>query len=146
MIDRERIIKIARGWIGTRYHHQASLKGVGCDCIGLVRGVYEEYFGIKINNIPNYSRDWGDCDGNEMLIKQGCVYFNEINKDEIQPGDIVALRWIKYSVAKHVAIVSFDGKMIHAYNGHPVFEVNLSDWWKRKIAYAYCFPEIPKVV
>ena len=27
-------------WIGTPYRHQASLKGVGCDCLGLVRGVW----------------------------------------------------------------------------------------------------------
>jgi NlpC/P60 family putative phage cell wall peptidase len=39
------IVAIARGWLGTPYRHQASLKGVGCDCLGLVRGVYAEAYG-----------------------------------------------------------------------------------------------------
>lgn len=38
-----KIINLTRSWIGTPYHHQESVKQVGCDCLGLVRGVYEEY-------------------------------------------------------------------------------------------------------
>jgi len=34
------IIAEARSWIGTPYHHQAALKGVGYDCLGFVRGVW----------------------------------------------------------------------------------------------------------
>ena len=33
---RETIIAEARAWIGTPYHHQAALKGVGCDCLGQI--------------------------------------------------------------------------------------------------------------
>jgi cell wall-associated NlpC family hydrolase len=32
---RERIVAEARDWISTPYHHQARLKGVGVDCLGL---------------------------------------------------------------------------------------------------------------
>jgi cell wall-associated NlpC family hydrolase len=39
VISRSAIVAEARTWIGTPYRHQASLKGVGCDCLGLVRGV-----------------------------------------------------------------------------------------------------------
>jgi hypothetical protein len=31
-------VEIARGWIGTPYLHQASRRGAGADCLGLVRG------------------------------------------------------------------------------------------------------------
>ncbi len=34
MTTREDIVRAARGWIGTPYRHQASLKGVGTDCLG----------------------------------------------------------------------------------------------------------------
>ena len=34
-------------WIGTPYRHQASLKGVGCDCLGLVRGVWRAVIGAE---------------------------------------------------------------------------------------------------
>ena len=37
-----RLVAAARGWIGTPYVHQASCKGAGADCLGLVRGVWRE--------------------------------------------------------------------------------------------------------
>lgn len=49
---RVRVVEIARRWIGTPYHHQASLKGVGCDCLGLVRGVYRELCGAEPEPMP----------------------------------------------------------------------------------------------
>lgn len=45
MTIRDIIIVEARSWIGTPYHHQAALKGVGCDCLGLVRGVWRAVYG-----------------------------------------------------------------------------------------------------
>jgi cell wall-associated NlpC family hydrolase len=42
-MKRPDIVEEARSWLGTPYHHQAALKGVGCDCIGLLRGVYETF-------------------------------------------------------------------------------------------------------
>ena len=44
-VFRAAIVAEARGWIGTPYRHQASLKGVGADCIGLVRGVWRAFHG-----------------------------------------------------------------------------------------------------
>ena len=43
--DPERVIGAARHWLGTPYHDQASLHGVGCDCLGLVRGVWRGLYG-----------------------------------------------------------------------------------------------------
>ena len=45
--DPERVIAAARGWLGTPYHDQASVKGVGCDCLGLVRGVWRDLYGRR---------------------------------------------------------------------------------------------------
>ena len=45
IIRRNDIVAETRGWIGTPYRHQASLKGVGCDCLGLVRGVWRACVG-----------------------------------------------------------------------------------------------------
>ena len=41
-MKRADIVEEARSWLGTPYHHQAALKGVGCDCIGLLRDVFSE--------------------------------------------------------------------------------------------------------
>ena len=53
-LDRARIVAIVRAWCGTPYRHQASRKGVGCDCLGLVRGVYRELHGADPAVIPAY--------------------------------------------------------------------------------------------
>ena len=52
------ITVLARGWLGTPYQHQASLKGVGCDCLGLVRGIWREAFGAEPEVPPAYAPDW----------------------------------------------------------------------------------------
>ena len=48
------VIAEARSWIGTPYRHQASLKGVGCDCLGLVRGVWRALQKIPYGTTINY--------------------------------------------------------------------------------------------
>ena len=58
--DPTRVIAIARSWLGTPYHDQASLRGVGCDCLGLARGVWRMVVGPEPFPIPAYSRDWGE--------------------------------------------------------------------------------------
>ena len=45
-LARKDIVAETRDWIGTPYRHQASLKGVGCDCLGLVRGVWRNVIGL----------------------------------------------------------------------------------------------------
>lgn len=42
---REQVIAEARTWLGTLWHHQASVQRVGCDCIGFVRGAAERFVG-----------------------------------------------------------------------------------------------------
>lgn len=141
-IRRHQIIQIARTWIGTPYHHQASLRGVGVDCIGLVRGVYRELYGSEAQDVPAYSGDWGDSNGNEDLLEAGRRNLVEIPLEDAGVGDVVALRWVASSVAKHAVILSEDDRMIHAYDRSLVAEVCISDWWRRKMVAAFQFPGV----
>ena len=65
--DPDFVVSVARGWLGTPYHDQASLRGVGCDCLGLARGVWREVVGAESFLIPPYSRDWGETGPHEVL-------------------------------------------------------------------------------
>ena len=65
--DPARVVAVARSWLGTPYHDQASLRSVGCDCLGLARGVWREVVGPEPFPIPPYSRDWGETGPREVL-------------------------------------------------------------------------------
>jgi len=53
---KDAIVSEAREWLGTPWQHQASLKGVACDCVGLVRGVYTEVTGRTVESSTDYYR------------------------------------------------------------------------------------------
>jgi NlpC/P60 family putative phage cell wall peptidase len=140
---RDRVIGIARGWLGTPYRHQASLKGVGADCLGLVRGIWRELYGAEPEPLPAYSPDWAEASGRETLAGAARRHMIERPPTDGRPGDLLLCRWRKNYPAKHAAIVSTDGMMIHAQEGAGVCEVPLSPWWRRRIAYVFEFPPGP---
>lgn len=56
-ITRTDVVQAARGWLGTPYHHQARLQGVGVDCVGLVIGVARELGLVDPSfDVPAYPR------------------------------------------------------------------------------------------
>ena len=57
---RAAVVALARAWIGTPYVHQASAKGQGTDCLGLIRGVYRELHGADPEAPPPYTPDWNE--------------------------------------------------------------------------------------
>jgi len=61
-----RIVDAARGWIGTPYRHQAACRGAGCDCLGLVRGVWRELVGPEPERLPPYAPDWAEAGTGEI--------------------------------------------------------------------------------
>jgi len=142
------ILAEARSWIGTPYRHQASLKGKGCDCFGLIRGVWRALYGPEPEAVPPYSRDWSSVTGKEELIATARRHLVEIERHAIAPGDVIVFRIRDDRVAKHAGIVSTIGgaggdRFIHAQEGVPVCEVSLSGWWRRRIAAAFRFPDAP---
>jgi NlpC/P60 family putative phage cell wall peptidase len=137
---RSHIVTIARTWLGTPYHHQASAKGAGTDCIGLVRGIWRELYGTEPQALPAYTRDWAEAMGRETLLEAARRHLVEVPPSEAQPGDILIFRWRRNAPAKHCAILAEPTTMIHALEGAPVSEVSLSPWWGRHLAGAFAFP------
>jgi NlpC/P60 family putative phage cell wall peptidase len=144
------IVAIARGWLGTPYRHQAWLKGVGCDCLGLVRGVYAEAYGRPAEMPPPYSRDWAEAARRETLIEAAERHLEPIDPPTVGPGDILIFRLRPGAMAKHCGIVSeatsgVPVRMMHAVEGAAVCEVNLSPWWRRRVAAAFRFPRAAEI-
>ena len=134
------IVTVARRWIGTPYVHQASVKGAGCDCLGLLRGVWRELRGEDAETPPPYSPDWAEARGEETLRDALARHLNKIDPRDIAPGDVVLFRMIVRGPAKHCAIVAEkDGALtlIHARQNKRVSEEAFSPAWRRKLAYAF---------
>ena len=90
---REQILVEARAWIGTPYRHQASLKGVGCDCLGLLRGVWRALHGSEPEAMPAYAPDWAEASGTESLADAARRHLLEIAPDAALGGDVLLFRW-----------------------------------------------------
>ena len=134
-------VELARTWIGTPYHHQACLKGVGVDCVGLIRGIYAEMYGKEAPYLINYSADWGDANGNEDMLKAARTYLKPVPRSRLGAGHVVLLRWQEHRVAKHSMIMTSPTTAIHAYDRSPVAEIELHRWWLEKIVYVFTWPK-----
>jgi NlpC/P60 family putative phage cell wall peptidase len=141
MTRAEFIVAQARSWIGTPYRHQASLKGVGCDCLGLLRGVWREVSGTEPELPPPYSPDWAEA-GADTLLAAARRHLVEIACLEAAAGDVLLFRWRDDLPAKHCAIATSSDTMIHAHDGASVAEVAYRPWWRRHLVHAFRFPDI----
>lgn len=137
---REEIILAARGWVGTPYRHQASLKGAGCDCLGLVRGVWRELVGREPETAPAYTPDWAEVTGEETLLAAARRHLSERAVGDAACGDVLVFRMAMGVPAKHCGILTAEGSLIHAYWGRAVAETRLVPWWQRRLVAAFSFP------
>jgi NlpC/P60 family putative phage cell wall peptidase len=135
-----KVIAAARGWIGTPYRHQASLRHVGADCLGLVRGVYREIYAREPETPPPYAADWAAASGVESLADAARRHLREVAIDELSAGDVALFRWRQATPARHAGIMSSACAMIHAQSGVHVCEIPVSPWWRRRLAFAFRFP------
>jgi NlpC/P60 family putative phage cell wall peptidase len=139
-IEATDIVGAARGWLGTPYVHQASMKRHGCDCLGLLRGVWRELAGDEPETPPPYSGDWAEASGEETLYAALVRHFREIEKTRMAPGDIALLRMAPKSPAKHCAIIGEkDGALtlIHARQNKRVSEEPFSRFWRDRLSAAF---------
>lgn len=137
---RVEIVAAAREWLGTPYHHQASLRGVGCDCLGLVRGLWRELCGPEPEAPPPYSPNWAESLGQETLALAALRHLVPVVPKDVQPGDVLLFRWREHLPAKHCAVLSAPDRIIHAHDGAAITEVAFTGWWRRHLSHAFSFP------
>ncbi len=139
--DPEVVIATARGWIGTPYIHQASLKGKGCDCVGMLRGVWRDiHHADDPEVLPPYTPDWAEATGRETLYQGLARHLTEIPLSEIKPGSVVVFRMRQTGPAKHCGIIGARGgtlTLIPSRMNKVVNEEPFTTYWRRKLAYAF---------
>ncbi len=140
----ERAVAEARLWLGTPYVHQASCRGAGTDCLGLLRGVWRALYGAEPETVPAYTADWAEPTGDEVLLRAGQRLLCPKPVAEEAAGDVILFRMRAGHVAKHLGLqssVGAEARFIHAYSGHCVTESALTDPWRRRIAARFAFPD-----
>jgi NlpC/P60 family putative phage cell wall peptidase len=135
------IVALAEGWIGTPYRHQGALKGVGCDCIGLIRGIWQELYGEEPEAVPAYAPDWAERSGEDRLPDAAARLFGPpLPMGKAEPGDVLLFRWRPDCPAKHAGVLVGPQHFIHAYEQSAVTRSALVPSWRRRVAGVYRFP------
>lgn len=151
-VTRAQVVAEARSWIGTKYLHQAEMKGVGADCGGLIRGVSvalglipENYKEMMPAEIHGYARRPDGSLGRELCD----LYWTPIAVDSIQPGDLVLFSYGKVGVPHHIGIIAdYPGgelAVIHALGPlgpKKVVEHRLDSVWRSRAIAAYAMPGV----
>lgn len=170
MISRQAILAEARAWIGTPYRHQASARGAGCDCLGLVRGIWRALCGAEPEEAPAYTPDWAERRGCETLLNAALRHLVTIPLKEAALGDVLLFRMDARSPIKHCAILetaiasrqiarspsrqvanrsmratgdlATGAYIIHAYWGRAVVRSRFAPWWRARWAASFQFPGV----
>lgn len=136
---RAAVVLEALSWLGTPYRHQASVKGVGTDCLGLVRGVFREVIGREPAVPPAYPRR--QTGGEELLLKAARTHL--CTEQVMRPGDVLIFRMRRSQPARHCGILISDERFVHAHEGEAVLSAGLASFWTTRIAAIFSFPEVP---
>ncbi|MFK7746314.1 MAG: peptidase [Roseobacter sp.] len=138
------IVAEARRWIGTPYVHQSSVHGAGADCLGLLRGVWRQLYGVEPEKVPAYSLDWSEPQGEERLWDAALRHLLPKDLQDEAGGDVLLFRMRSGSVAKHLGVATEIGeqaRFVHAYSKYGVVESSLSLPWRRRVVARFTFPE-----
>lgn len=138
---REDVVVAARAWVGTPYRHRAATLGAGCDCLGLLRGVWRELHGIEPMAVPNYRADWRDGRHAEDFRYLADELLTPASVGP-EAGQVILFRLGRTRVPRHCGIAISGDRFIHAQEGLGVIEANLSEGWRRRVAGLYEFPGI----
>jgi hypothetical protein len=147
---KNKIVKEAREWLGTKFHHQASLKKTNtevgaCDCLGLVLGVAKTLNLYGKNKqplwlmVPDY---YPKIPNKTLLAIKLAQLLYPINTNYIMPGDLLLLKIA--GNPQHLAIVTdyVDGGLgiIHSLAiTRKVVEHRLDAQWHQNIYQSYSF-------
>lgn len=128
--DRAQIVREARSWLGTPFHHQGRVKGVGVDCAG-----------VAVEVAKACGLEWSDAQGYGRLPYRGLftktieAVTDPVDLADVLPGDLMVFTW--RDDPQHVAIVTRVGstiQMVHAWQQATVCAENVFDeTWRSRL-------------
>jgi cell wall-associated NlpC family hydrolase len=110
-MTRADVVSEALSWLGTPYHHQGRIKGVGVDCAMLLADVYHVCGLIPHIDPRPYPPDWHFHRSQERYLGWVRQYAHEVVTP--LPGDIAVFQFGR--CVSHGAIVVEWPTIVHAY-------------------------------
>lgn len=138
--DPDDVVCATMPWLCTPYRHQASTLGAGCDCLGLLRGVWRILYAVEPERVPAYRADWRDAENAGALQRAAETYLLPV-EDKPSVGDVVLFCLHRSLPPKHCGIMISADSFVHAQEQIGVVEANLSAAWARRVAGVYQFPK-----
>ena len=139
MSTRADVVRVARSYLETPWHHMGRLPGVGLDCAGVPVCAARELGLVAPDfDVPPYTPT---PDGRAML--EWCnTYMTPVAREHMQPGDVVVLITDVYP--QHLAIlgdyVHGGLSIIHAANAaHPPRVIETRLMWSRTQRFVAAF-------
>ena len=89
----QEIVSEARKWLGTPFHYQGRIRGIGCDCLGLVVGVASA-LGIHSKQggkLASYDVQDYDHTRDQMLLHES-VEKHLVRTAKLEIGSIVVIK------------------------------------------------------
>lgn len=134
----EQVVVAAQLWLGTPYRHRASTLGAGCDCLGLLRGVWRTLYGDEPVAVPAYRADRrGAEDG---ALRAAAERYLVPVDGPVGSGQVMLFRLSGMAEARHCGIMVSQTRFIHAQEHLGVVEANLTAGWARRVSGRYDFP------
>ena len=137
---RAAVLRCTESWLDTPYRHQASVKGVGTDCLGLIRGVWRELYGQEPETPPAYTPDWAERADEETLLDAAARWL--IPTASPAPGDALLFRMAADAPCKHIGILAANDRILHAYWGKSVVYSHFAPFWTRRHVASFAFPPL----
>ncbi|NLR74203.1 MULTISPECIES: NlpC/P60 family protein [Leeia] len=109
--QRQQVLAEARSWLGTPYHHQGRVKGVGVDCAMILCDIYHQVGLIPWIDPRPYPPDWHFHRDDERYLGWLKQYARPVAQP--QPGDVAVWRFGR--CFSHGAVVVDDTLVLHAY-------------------------------
>ncbi|KQN72257.1 NlpC/P60 family protein [Devosia sp. Leaf64] len=133
------VVAAARAWLGTPYRHRTSTQGAGCDCLGLLRGVWRALYGEEPVTVPAYRASVRDPE-HAGALREAAERFLLPAEGAVEAGQVVLFRLNGLDEARHCGILVGADRFIHAQEKLGVVEANLTPGWVKRVSGRFVFP------
>lgn len=133
------VVAAAQVWLGTPYRHRASTLGAGCDCLGLLRGVWRTLYGEEPAVVPAYRASARDPE-HAGALRGAAERFLSPAEGAFEAGQVVLFRLSGLDEARHCGILVSADRFIHAQEKLGVVEANLTPGWMKRVSGRFVFP------